>query len=98
MKVDIEAGTLAVTGDLDEGAREEFTRACQDLLAHEPKEMFLDLSDVKYLSTACLGALFLVEEDASRLGTKLRVRVTAKMAGICKMSGLDKIVSLEVDE
>ena len=95
-ELDPEAGRLTVRGDLNNSAEKEFGRACRDVLAQKPEEFLIDLSAVEYLSTACMGVLFVVEEEASRRGTKVRVRLSQRMAGICRMAGLDKLVNLDV--
>ncbi len=101
MKLDTGAGELRVTGDLDDAAEEEFKRACLDLVARAGetrRQILIDLAEVKFVSTACLGVLFLVYDNASSLDIGVRVRVNGKIAGICKMMGLDKLVGLDVTD
>lgn len=101
MKLDTGAGELRVTGDLDDAAEEEFKRSCLDLIARAGetrRHILIDLIEVKFVSTACLGVLFLVYDKASPLNIGVRVRVNDKIAGICKMMGLDKLVSLDVTD
>ena len=103
-KLDRGARALSVTGDLDNQAEEEFKRACLELVAEEPGEgpakgpgeVFIDIAGVNFVCTACLGVLFLLYESASADDVRVRVRVNGKTAGICKMMGLDKVVSLDV--
>lgn len=96
--LDVRAGTLTVTGDLEAGTERDFQRACLQLLAENAKDIVVDLSEVRFICSACLGSLFLLQERAKprRIGIHLRVNVA--IVPICRMMGLDEVADIEVVE
>ena len=94
--LDVEAGTLTVKGDLELGTEREFQQACFKLLAGDAKRLAVDLGEVSFICSACLGSLFLLHERAQSRGVAVTVRLNAAIVPICRMMGLDEVVHVEV--
>ncbi len=96
--LDVGAGTLTVAGDLEAGTEHDFQRACLQLLAGDAKCIVADLSEVKFICSACLGSLFLLQERAKPRNIEIHLRVNASIVPICRMMGLDEVADIEVVE
>jgi anti-sigma B factor antagonist len=94
--LDVGAGALTVTGDLEAGTERDFQRACLQLLAEDAKHIVVDLGEVTFICSACLGSLFLLQERAKPRKIQIRLRVNAAIAPICRMMGLDEVADIEV--
>ena len=95
-EVDAPAGALTVKGDLGFGVERRFEKACGDLLSSDRPDLFVDLSATRYISSSCLGMLFLLHDRAKNRGKSVRVRVHKSTAPICELMGLGDFVELEV--
>ncbi len=78
------------------GVERRFEKACGELLSGARPELFVDLSATRYISSSCLGMLFLIHDRAKSCGKSVRVRVHKSTAPICKLMGLGDFVELEV--
>lgn len=97
-EVDAAAGALTVKGNLAFGVERRFENSCGELLSSDRSELFVDLSATRYISSSCLGMLFLLHDRAKNLGKSVRVRVHKSTAPICRLMGLGDFVELEVVE
>ena len=93
---DAPAGALTVKGNLAFGVERRFEKACGELLSSDRQELFVDLSATRYISSSCLGMLFLLQDRAKGRGKSVRVRVHKSTAPICELMGLGDFVELEV--
>ena len=90
--LDPDGGTFTVKGELDFPVEREFQGACAQLLDGEARDMLIDLAGVTFICSSCIGSLFLLQDNARTRHMKLRVRLSRKIATICKMMGLDELV------
>ena len=95
-EVDAPAGALTVEGNLGFGVERRFERACWELFLSDRPELFVDLSATRYISSSCLGTLFLLHDRSKSRGKSVRVRVHKSTAPICELMGLGEFVELEV--
>jgi anti-anti-sigma factor len=95
-ELDLDAGTFAVTGDLDFKVEREFQQACAQLLEGEVKKLLIDLTGVTFICSSCMGSLFLLHDKAKRRGMSVCARLNGKIAPICKMMGLDELIDIEI--
>ncbi len=96
LTLDAGAGSLTVSGDLEFGIEREFHDACMGLVEAEAKRLFVDLGEVRFISSSCLGALFLLHERAKERGAMVRVRVHRQIEHVCEMMGVSELMDVEV--
>jgi anti-anti-sigma factor len=85
---------LRVAGEMDFEARAEFHKALQDLMAKSRNKIVVDLSRISRMSSVFIGTLIDFGGTARTTGKILSVIMVEKLAGICRNSGLDKVMTL----
>ena len=95
-ELDVENGTFTVRGDLEIEVEADFQRGCAELVEADASRLFVNLGEVRFISSACLGSLFLLQEGAKRRGIGVRVRLSRKISPICRMAGLEQVMDVEM--
>jgi len=82
-KFEVTNGILFVKTDLDMSSdirlEERFQSACQKLLQCDTKELYIDLTKVKYISSLGLGIIMGTFTEAQDKGKELIVKVAPKL-------------------
>lgn len=90
--------TLTLHCDLSFSVEREFKKVCDELLDSKGSELLVNLAEVHYICSSCIGVLLLLHEDAKDKGKRVRVRASRSIAPICQLMGLDDVLELEVVE
>ena len=86
---------VALTGDFDLGASQEFGRVLAELGANGLREVEIDLRSVAFIDSSGLRMLVEVEQAARERGLELRIiRGGTAIERVLRISGLDKVLPL----
>ena len=96
MSYRLEGNTLHVSGSLSEPLNTELDLHTSMLLQQDTQEFVIDLTDVDYMASWCLGFLADVGMKANTGGKRLKLVAGGAVAEIMKLAGLDQLVDLEV--
>jgi len=90
-----DGGTLKVRGKLDFAEEDELRKWGREALA-EGGGVLLDLSEVTYISSSCLGEILVLDETAKKKNQKLKVRIPKALLYVYDLMGLRSVVDTEV--
>ena len=89
---------LAVLVDLDQRVADEFEDVCEKLLSFAWKEVVIDLTQIRYISSVCLGELILVNDRCNDTGRKLRVVIPKHLVTIFDLLSMRDFIETEIVE
>jgi anti-anti-sigma regulatory factor len=97
-EVDTELGSLVAHCDPDFRAERDFEEACNRMLMSEKTKLLIDLAAARYISSSCLGTLFLLHQRAKLRGKHVHVRAHKSIFPVCKLMGLHNFITFDVVE
>ena len=87
---------MAVLVDLDHHVADAFEKACGQLLAMEGSELLVDLGQIGYICSTCLGAIILANDQAMATGRKLRVKIPESLVTVFDLMSMRELMETEV--
>jgi anti-anti-sigma factor len=87
-------GGLDLFGDLDIVSEQAFRHAVRDRARREPGPLVLDVTQLNFLDSRGLAALFGLAEDPD-VEYSLRVRVRSLVDRVVQISGLAEVIPVE---
>lgn len=91
-----EGTVLHVLTDLGHYVSAGFSSACQSLLDTSAHEIHIDLSQIAYVCSTCLGELMLANERVKDSGRKLCVRIPRELVTIFDLLSLREFIHVEI--
>jgi anti-sigma B factor antagonist len=88
---------LALSGSMTMGNQLlELERVVKELITGNQKGIVVDMSKVSYLDSSAIGALVACHSNMKNSGGQLRLAgVTPRVSTVFKMTGVDKVLSLD---
>jgi anti-anti-sigma factor len=93
---DVKGNTLEVHNDLYWEDHESFTNRCQELLAKDPDEVVIDLTDCGFVFSTYLGIIGNLFVEAKEKKKKLKLRVSRRIEWIFQLAGFREMLEIEV--
>ena len=85
-------------GDLDFATTPAFEAQCSATLQADPRDMIIDLGEVRFVDSAGLGTLIELKRLASELGTSFCLRdVQPQVHRVIELTGLLNVLDVESD-
>jgi anti-anti-sigma factor len=100
MQVSIEAqekafAVITVDGEVDAMTANDLDRALSNLLQEGQTRLALDFSKVRFISSAGLGAILRVQQEASKLGGEIRLfALRDNVQRVFEIAGFDRIIPI----
>jgi len=88
---------LALSGSMTMGSQLlELEGAMQELIKANQKRIVVDMSKISYLDSSAIGALVACHSNMKNAGGQLRLAgVNARVSTVFKMTGVDKVLSID---
>jgi len=88
---------LALSGSMTIGNQlQDLESAVQELIRKNQNRIVVDMSKVSYLDSSAIGVLIACHSNLRSSGGQLRLAgVTARVNTVFKMTGVDKVLSLD---
>ena len=88
--------TLTVHGELGPDNEQAFQDALDELLTVDAEQYVIDISAVRYVSSACVGPIALLIVEARKKRRPVTVLVRRKAARLLELGGLDRLAEVRV--
>jgi len=86
---------VSIEGELDALTANKLNKALSDLLEKGRIRLALDFSKVRFISSAGLGAILRVQQEASKSGGQIRLFSLPKnVRNVFEIAGFDKIIPM----
>lgn len=92
-----EAWVLTARGELDFAECPAFRASVERVVRSRPAACVVDLTDVDYLDSACLGLLLSLQRDYVAPGGRLVLVPSETVDGILKLTRLDRVFAAADD-
>ena len=92
----IEGHTLTVHGELGPENEQAFQDALDELLTVDAEQYVIDVSEVRYVSSAYVGLIALLIVEARKKRRPVTVLASPKAARLLELGGLDRLADVRV--
>jgi anti-sigma B factor antagonist len=91
-----ERTTVTLKGDIHTEQGDELHQVFRDIVEKNPKEVVIDLADLKSITSSGIGKIVYLYKDLNKKGGKIRiVGVNDTIMQIFKIVKLDKLMEIE---
>ncbi len=94
MDYEIKGGVLKVLKQLDNDYDVSFDRACADLVSSKEKEISIDLSRVRFITSTYIGLMAAAFFQAKSHGKNMTVIAQGQVLHVLRMSGFEAFMPL----
>lgn len=94
MDYDIKNGVLKVHKQLDDDYDVSFDRACSDLASSGEKDIAIDLSEVRFITSTYIGLMAAAFFQAKAHGKNMTVIAKGQVLNVLRMSGFEAFMPL----
>jgi anti-anti-sigma factor len=91
----VSGARLTVTGDLRSGDEAEFAEALSALVSTGERQLTVDLSGVRYVSSSYVRHVATAVMQARQEGGHVRILASRRAVRLLRMGGLDKVCTVE---
>ena len=87
---------LVVLADLDHHVAPEFEGACAQLRQTDAPELVIDLTQIKFICSSCLGELILTNDRINEDNRRLHLMIPERLVSIFDLMSMRDIINTEV--